>query len=416
MSRMARRSALALLGAKTAEAGAALVGFLPDGNGAGERTAKKIFAIVSTMDFNGIDPTGKTDCVTALQAAMSYAASIGAKLESPKKATYLISSGLSIPSGLIADFQFSSIKREPDSVFNMLENNGGTKIIIKNLTVDGNRQADGRVASKKGDRFGGIVLNNVTSSELSNVRVNNTVNAEDGKAGVYLGNCTNVYLYNVGGSGNDRSCLFINGGSFNIIFGSETRDNLGSGITSYNASDCEYYDCLTINSGYSGISINGKRCKGRNLRASGTASGYAGVNIGHDDTKNRADDSIIDNIYSFDNLGWGLTIIGSSRVQIRGVHLKGNNNSNLLIKNNSTACKISQITSTASAASGILIQSGAGHEIMSGEIFCNASRGIDVAAGCSASIAADVQIYNNGNTDNTCAGVLLNNSVPQSQQ
>ena len=241
--------------------------------------------------------------------------------------------------------------------------------------------------------------------------VNNTVNAEDGRAGVYLGACTNVDLYNVGGSGNDRSCVFISGGSLNRIFGSYTANNLGSGVTSDNANDCEYYDCLAVNSGYSGISINGKRCKARGLRATGTATGYAGVNIGHDDANNRADDSIIENVHSYDNLGWGLTVTGSNRVQLRGVYLKGNTNNNLLINSNSSACQISQITSTGSLASGVLIQAGKGHKITSGEIFGNAYYGIDVEAGCSAAMGADVRVYNNCSADNTLAGILLNGAV-----
>ena len=386
--------------------------FNPEGIGAvATNVQSKLRETVSVTDYAGVDPTGATDSAAGLQAAMTYAASVNAKLVSPTKATYLIGSGLSVPTGLMADFNYSTIKRQPGSVFNMLSNTGGTGIRIDNLIVDGNRQADGRVATNAGDRFGGIVFNNVTFSELRNVQANNTVNAEDGRAGVYLGNCTNVDLYNVGGFGNDRSCVFINGGSFNRIFGSYTKDNLGSGVTSDNANDCEYYDCLAINSGYSGISINGKRSKGRNLRSIGTASGYAGVNIGHDDANNRSDDSIIENIHSYDNLGWGLAVIGSSHVQLRGVYLKGNTNNNLWISSNSSACQIVQITSTASGGNGVLIQSGTGHKIVSGEIFSNAYFGVDVESGCNAIITEDVRCYNNGTADNTCAGILLNGST-----
>ena len=399
--------------------GSALVGHMPSGTGAVAMTVQsKLRETVSVTDFyaNGIsgakvDPTGGVESAAGILKAMTYAASTGAKLISPKKAIYLIGSGLPIPSGLIADFNYSTIKRKTGSVFDMLSNTGGNEINISNLIVDGQRQADGRVATNVADRFGGIVFNSVTFSKLHNVQVNNTVNAEDGRAGVYLGGCKNVDLYNVGGAGNDRSCVLIDGGSYNRIFSSYTKDNLGSGVTSGNANDCEYYNCLAINSGYSGISINGKRNKARNLRATGTAAGYAGVNIGHDDANNRADDSIVENIHSYDNLGWGLSVIGSSRVQLQGVYLKGNTNNNLWISGNASACSISQITSTLSGSSGVLIQSGTGHKIISGEIFSNAFHGIDVESGCSAIITEDVRVYNNGTADNTCAGVLLNGST-----
>lgn len=375
------------------------------------RRWKRLMAGSVSVSWFGAKGDGATDDTAAIQAAMNYAASVGAVLVAPSKATYIVSAGLSIPSGLAADFSFSTIKRKTGGVFNMLANTGGGGIRIWNLTVDGNRQADGRVATNLADRFGGIVLNSVSVSELRNVTVNNTVNAEDGRAGVYLGGCTRVDLYNVGGSGNDRSCVYIENGGFNRIFGSYTANNLGSGVTSQNADDCEYYDCVAVGSGYSGISINGKRNKGDRLRATGTAAGYAGVNIGHDDALNRADDSIIENVHSHDNLGWGVTVTGSARVQLHGVYLKGNANHNLIVNSNASACVVSGITSTASGASGVLLQSGKGHKIISGEIFGNAYYGIDVEAGCSAAIGADVRVYNNCTADNTLAGVVLNNAV-----
>ncbi len=354
---------------------------------------------------------GIADDKVALQAAMTHAASVGVTLRASPGNVFLIGSGLAIPPGLVADFGGATIKRKTGSVYNMLSNNGGTKIKIQRLTVDGNRQADGRVATNVNDRFGGIVLTSVTDSELRDVTVNNTVNAEDGRAGVYLNACTGVDLYNVGGSGNDRSCVYIENSTKVRLFGSTTANNLGSGVTSQLADDCEYYDVTAVNSGYSGISINGKRSKGRNLRATGTAVGYAGVNIGHDDNNNRADDSIIENIHSYDNAGWGVVVAGSARVQLRGVYTKGNTNHNLQVGYNSSACTLSGLTSTGSALSGAIFTSGKGHKITSGEIFGNAYYGVDVETGCSATISSDVRIYNNCTADNTLAGVLLNGAV-----
>jgi len=386
--------------------GAALVGLY----GTSRTVQDKFDDWVSVKD-KGAKGDGSTDDAAGLQAAMNFAASNNLELVAPGKGTYLIGSGLSIPSGLRADFKGSTIKRKSGSVFNMLENTSGTGIKLQNLVVDGNKAADGRVAANVGDRFGGIVLNSVTSSELRNVTVNNTVNAEDGRAGVYLYGCTGVDLYNVGGSGNDRSCVYIENSTKVRLFGSTTANNLGSGVTSQLADDCEYYDVTAVNSGYSGISINGKRSKGRNLRATGTAVGYAGVNIGHDDNNNRADDSIIENIHSYDNAGWGVVVAGSARVQLRGVYTKGNTNHNLQVGYNSSACTLSGLTSTGSALSGAIFTSGKGHKITSGEIFGNAYYGVDVETGCSATISSDVRIYNNCTADNTLAGVLLNGSV-----
>lgn len=395
--------------------GAGMVGFLQSGADAVARTLQdKGRDAVSVKDFGAVGD-GATDDAAALQSAMDFAASSGHELIAPEKDTFLIGSGLSIPSGLQADFKGSTIKRKSGSVFNMLENASGTGIKLQNLVIDGNKAADGRVAANVGDRFGGIVLNSVTFSELRNVTVNNTVNAEDGRAGVYLGTCTNVDLYNVGGSGNDRSCVFISGGSFNRIFGSYTANNLGSGVTSDNANDCEYYAITAINSGYSGISINGLRSKANGLRAIGTATGYAGVNIGHDDASNRSHDSVIENVHSYSNSGWGVTVVGSARVQLRGIYAGANASANVYVFSNSNACSIDGLTASGSTAgSGVLITSGTGHKIDNAEVHTNALHGIDVETGCGAVISSTVRSYNNGQTTGGMAGVLLNGAVGSS--
>lgn len=390
--------------------GAALVGLYGT-----SRTAQDKFDDWVSVKDKGAKGDGSTDDAAGLQAAMNFAASNNLELVAPGKGTYLIGSGLSIPSGLRADFKGSTIKRKSGSVFNMLENTSGTGIKLQNLVVDGNKAADGRVAANVGDRFGGIVLNSVTSSELRNVTVNNTVNAEDGRAGVYLGACTNVDLYNVGGSGNDRSCVFLDGSTFIRIFGSYTANNLGSGVTSDDSNDCEYYAITAINSGYSGISINGLRSKANGLRAIGTATGYAGVNIGHDDASNRSHDSVIENVHSYSNSGWGVTVVGSDRVQLRGIYAGANASANVYVFSNSNACSIDGLTASGSTAgSGVLITSGTGHKIDNAEAHTNALHGIDVETGCGAVISSTVRSYNNGQTTGGMAGVLLNGAVGSS--
>lgn len=390
--------------------GSALIGFVAT-VGATDRTVQsKLQETVSVSDFGAVGD-GVTDDTASLQAAINYAASISTKLISQKKSTFLISDGLSVPAGLVADFGFSTIKRKAGSVFDMLTCTGGSDLDIANLRIDGDRLADGLSNVNPADRFGGVVLNGVTDSALRNVQVSNTVNAEDGRAGVYLGGCTGVDLYDVGGSGTAGSCVLIAGGSHNRIFGSRTKDNLGSGITSSGADDCEYYDCISQNSGYSGISINGLRCKGNNLRATGAAFGFSGINIGHDSVGNRADDSIVSNIHSNDNAGWGLTVPGSARVQLSSVNLARNAKANLRIFSNSEACQISGLNSSDSAEHGVLIQSGAGHKITSGDVCNNGVHGIYVDANCSAVIASDVRVFNNGVSGPGFVGVLLSNAV-----
>ena len=122
-----------------------------------QKSLRKLDDWVSAKQF-GARGDGTTDDAAALQAAMNFAASSGLELIAPEKDTFLIGSGLSIPSGLQANFKGSTIKRKSGSVFNMLANTSGTGIKLQNLVVDGNKAADGRVATNVGDRFGGIVL------------------------------------------------------------------------------------------------------------------------------------------------------------------------------------------------------------------------------------------------------------------
>lgn len=396
----ARRSILAA-------AGAGLVGFQAPG-GVLRNLHEKSTELLSVQDF-GVNLASHAPCHVELQAAMDYAASVGGKLIVPRKSVLFIGAGLVIPSGLIADFGNSTIVRQPGAVFNMMSNaTGGDRFHIENLIIDGNRQADGRVAINVDDRFGGIVLNGVTHGELRNVWANNTVNAEDGRAGIYIQDSV-VGLYNVGGEGNDRSCVLIKNSRVKIFAGKAT-DNLGSGFTSAGADDSEFYDLEATGSGYSGISINGKRCRAVNLRATRTAVGYAGINIGHDSAGNRSDDSIIEGVHSYDNYGWGMTITGSKSVVASGVNLSGNGRANLRISGNADSSQISGMVSKNSAEHGVIITSGH-HKITDSEVYGNGSHGIDVEAGSSANISKTVRSFNNGKMISGGAGVLLNGSV-----
>lgn len=354
--------------------------------------------------------TLNTSVVSEINAIISDSIVNNQKIKFKKK-IYEIDSSIILPSDVFIDFNRAVIKRKTGSgVFDLIRNddliNGNDNIVLENLRIDGNKDADSMTANGQ-NSFSGLKLKYVTNSKLSNVEVIGTISAEDGNAGVYMGYCELIECFNLNGNNNDRTSILLDYCKKITIDGSLTYDNLGSGISGV-AEESHFNNIITFNNGYSNLSVNGVRCSVNNVITFG--SKFSGLNIGHATLP--ADDTTISNVKSYNNVYDGLTISGSNRVQVTNFVAYGNLLNNIEIKENSNNSKLLNITSRNSAGGqGILYASGIGHLVDMSDIFENVASGIYVSPSCSVTVGANVQIYNNGQVSVGSSGIVLAQSL-----
>lgn len=351
--------------------------------------------------------TAATDTVN-LQAVLTASATTRQRLP---KGAYVINATLTIPTGADVDFGGATIQRATGSVFDMLANAdgvaGNSGITLRNLTIDGNKAADGRVAENVGDRFGGLVLVKVTDSLLDNVTVKGTVNNEL-TAGVYFDQCTDIYARNLNGWNNDRTAILLSASSRITIDGSLTYDNLGSGISSTLSPECACLNITSHDNGYSNLSVNGVRSRISHVLSYG--AGMSGVNIGH---LNDAADTVGTNIVSYGNTYEGISV-SSSRINISNFEVHGNARNNIRTMTGAVACRFTNgVVRDSAGGQGVFFETGAGHSVAFCDVFGNAVSGINVpAAAPSVEIGPGVRVFNNGKvTSANSAGVLLNTTT-----
>lgn len=330
--------------------------------------------------------------------------------------SYFISSTIKIPSDIEIDFNNNTIYRDTKhGVFDMFTNNnhrtGNTNIKLMNLKIHGNKDVDSRNAINYKDRFSGIYLYNVTSTELNKIEVSYTVNGEEQKdgnrAGIMFEKCSNITAKNLNGHHNDRTAIYILNSSVKI-YGSYTHNNKGSGISGNNSYNSEYYNIKTHNNGYSQLSINGINNKASFIDAYNGAKGYSNINIGHNIKSADASGTIISNINSYNSEGWGLTVSGSSNITISDAIIHGNKGKNIYIIDNSNKITILNSKIFKGGSTGVYLKSGTGHKIDNSEIYDNGSHGVEVASSASVYLGPSVKVYNNGKvTASNSAGVAV---------
>lgn len=340
-----------------------------------------------------------------IQEHLMYSAKSGKEIKFTSKDGHVyIGKEIKIYSGCNVDFNNIELRRVvPGDVFDVIVNgdqvNGGQDINISNLRIDGNKDLDNRRAENVMDRFSGISLIRVKNSVLRNVQVVNTVNGEEqkegGRAGIYFENCRNITAYNIGGSHNDRTAIFIKNSSVSI-YGSYTHHNKGSGISGNNAYECQYYDIVTHDNGYSQLSINGKNSKASRITAYNGARGYSNVNIGHNIPSADASNTVLTDLQSYDGKGWGLTVAGSNNVVINNARISGNEGANVYVFDNANNLSINNVSVYGSGSNGIYVKDGEGHKINEVRVYDNSAHGIEIGMNASATIGPLADIYNNG--------------------
>jgi hypothetical protein len=378
-----------------------------DGNAASDYRVQSDARLAAT--FVGLaaaaTATAATDTAN-LQATLTASATTRQRLP---KGVYHINAALTIPSGADVDFGGATIRRATGAgVFNMLTATGASNIALRNLIIDGNKDADTLVAETSGHRFGGLIFDTVTDSLLENVTVTGTVNNEL-TAGIYLDTCSDIVARNVNGYSNDRTAILVWESTRVTIDGSYTHDNEGSGVSSYLSPECSYLNIVTHDNGYSNLSVNGLRCRVSNVLTYGST--MSGLNIGH--TTQASDDTTVSGVQSYGNTLDGITITGSARVVVLNFECHGNTRNNILATTGASACRFANGTSRDSAGGqGLYFQYGDGHQVSNVSIFGNAVSGVNIATTASRVTLQGVKVYNNGQvTSANSAGIIVNSTT-----
>lgn len=352
---------------------------------------------------------GTTDMTTALSKALLSAQ----KVKGLHGTVYGISGGIIIPGGRTLELEGATIRRIAGTLNGgpstyMLKVDSVSGVIVRNVIIDGNKDVDALVATTESHRFGGLVFANCSTCRAESVTVTGTVNAED-TAAIYVDASQGTVLKDITGYSNDRSAVYFHNSDGCSIDGGLFYNNLGSGITSYNANDCHYLNIVAHDNGYSQVSANGLNSIVCNVTTYNGASGYSGVNIGHDAVNNRSDNSQVSNVVTYNNAGWGLTVAGSTNVSLDNINSFGNTNLNIQIFSNSTKCRLNNVSVTGGTSNGIGLLSGLGHQLNNVTASGNGLSGLKVDTGINGVQICNSKFYNNGAiTSGNSAGILLN--------
>ena len=373
-----------------------------------------------TERLNGIDSSLEknaklikcTDGEAITLEIASYSSS-GFKIKFPR-GILEITQPIYVCEGAEIDWNYVCIKRKQGATpFDMIKssnpNTGSSNLIMKNLIIDGNKDADNLSPTTPTHRFSGLRLDKVKDFYLENITVTGTVNAEnkssDGfpASGIFFVNCEGE-AHNINGYNNDRTAIFLWNSNVQI-YGGVTHDNKGSGISSDNADYSGYFNLVSYNNGYSNVSVNGKYSKVNNILTHG--SKYSGLNVGHSNSS--SDYTQVSNVISYGNTYEGYTIGGSKYVQSTNIETYGNERHNIKIFDGSSNCKLLNINSHESVNGfGVFFETGTGHMIDNASVDSNAEVGIYCQENTGVNIGNNVECNNNGQKTKTGSGIVLN--------
>lgn len=379
-----------------------------------EKYTERLNGIDSSLEDNAKLIKGVDGEAITLEIA-SYSSS-GFKIKFPR-GILEITQPIYVCEGAEIDWNYVCIKRKQGATpFDMIKssnpNTGSSNLIMKNLIIDGNKDADNLSPTTPTHRFSGLRLDKVKDFYLENITVTGTVNAEnkssDGfpASGIFFVNCEGE-AHNINGYNNDRTAIFLWNSNVQI-YGGVTHDNKGSGISSDNADYSGYFNLVSYNNGYSNVSVNGKYSKVNNILTHG--SKYSGLNVGHSNSS--SDYTQVSNVISYGNTYEGYTIGGSKYVQSTNIETYGNERHNIKIFDGSSNCKLLNINSHESVNGfGVFFETGTGHMIDNASVDSNAEVGIYCQENTGVNIGNNVECNNNGQKTTTGSGIVLNNVI-----
>ena len=218
---------------------------------------------------------------------------------------------LTIPDGADIDFRNSTLGRAPGTIHDVVQITG-SNVIIEGLTVNGRAKRDNLSNVTASDRFGGIVVTG-DNVNLRNVNVHETVNNELTYA-VFLDNCNSCTIDGMQVNNNVGSAIGINHGGKHSLRNISGLNNAGSVITGAGYNILHISNVYADGNSYSAVSINGTDVRAESIYA--INSGYSGINIGHSDAENHAEDVVLINAISKNNAYEGITITNGTNIYI----------------------------------------------------------------------------------------------------
>lgn len=226
---------------------------------------------------------------------------------------------LTIPDGADIDFRNSTLGRASGTIHDVVQIIGNN-VIIDGLNVHGRALRDNLSNVTASDRFGGIVVTG-DNVKMHNVNAYETVNNELTYA-VFLDNCHFCTIDGMRVDNNIGSAIGINHGGNHDIRNISGSGNAGSVITGSGYDKVHISNVQSYNNSYSAVSINGTNVRAESIYSEN--SGFSGINIGHANAENHAEDVVLVNAISKNNTYEGITITNGTNVYISNAVLIDN--------------------------------------------------------------------------------------------
>lgn len=355
----------------------------------------KLAETTSFEDFGAVGD-GNADDTAAISAALSSGKK---RIIGKAGSTYVISSQITIPTGVVIDFNYSTIKRKSGTafIFDLIKATSVSNVSIKNLTIDGNKTIDSLSSANVSQRFAGLVIKTSSNIVLDNVTVTGTVNIEDSRGGIYLESSSFVVINKPVVSANDGTGLYINGGSNVTVVDAFAYSNVMRGIRTANLINSTFQRITAYSNTQQQTFICGTSNQVIDSRFS-LGNGYPLLQIGEAVSGNYAHDAIISNIHlSTCTAGELLKVVSSNRVSVSKVNAYSSSATTAnLVFDNCAQPMLSEIVSNASSGSGVLFTNTCSLvKIASGDFFSNAKSGIESTACAGMQIGKVVNCFNN---------------------
>lgn len=364
---------------------------------------------IASQNTDGLDyvNTSSTSAQTVINAAIASLPAAGGSIYL-MEGTYIVDATINVPANVTLTGAGAAtilkLKSATNTTMNIITATG-TKVIIQNLEIDGNKATQ----SGAGIKMYGVYFSGVTYGKIANI------------------SSSNIYW----NSGSISAGLYFNGGSNNLITNNVINSNTNAGID-FNISSNNTVTGNTIQSnGIYGIvhaSSSGNTISGNTIQSNGTYGIYAVSAGGHNITGNNitgnpngiyfnccsVNDNIISgNTISATNVGiyagfsnnntiTGNSVTGSSY----GIQLDTNSGGNTIIGNNVQN----------SGFFGIWLKQSSNNTITGNNVFNSGSYGIYItinSVGSNNNLVADNRIKDSGgaNENYGIVNVQSNNNI-----